>query len=172
MRRSLGTLTAAVITGLALALTAGCGSTSSIAADPGSNPSGPAHDPAGNPTYPPGDISGARVLPLVSLTGGGGRVQPLASPLNTPGQVAAFNRQFRAPAMRYRIRGAISRELRVPDHLIVGQVVAVGCDRPPGVDVMADQSGQVQLVPHEVASPLQECLAAVTTVAIAVLPHT
>ena len=34
----------------------------------------------------------------------------------------------------------------------------------------SNKDGQVQLVPHEVASPLQECLAAVTTVAIGVRP--
>ena len=35
---------------------------------------------------------------------------------------------------------------------------------------MVDRPG-ASLVPHEVASPLEECLAAVTTVAIAVLPR-
>ena len=59
----------------------------------------------------------------------------------------------------------------MPGHDVVGQVVAVGCDRPPGVDVMADNDGDIRLVPHEVASPLEECLAAVTTVAVAVLPR-
>ena len=53
----------------------------------------------------------------------------------------------------------------------MGQIVAVGCDRPPGVDVMADAAGDIRLVPHQVASPLEECLAAVTTVALAVLPR-
>ncbi len=48
--------------------------------------------------------------------------------------------------------------------------MAVGCDRPPGADVMVNGDGDVVLVPHEVASPLEECLAAVTTVAVAVLP--
>ena len=37
---------------------------------------------------------------------------------------------------------------------------------------MVNKDGRVELVPHEVASPLPECLAAVTTVAIAVLPKT
>jgi hypothetical protein len=37
---------------------------------------------------------------------------------------------------------------------------------------MRNPDGSVSLVPHEVASPLQECLAPVTTVAIAVLPTT
>ena len=56
------------------------------------------------------------------------------------------------------------------DRLVMAQVVAVGCDRPPGVDVFAGQDGRVRLVPHQVASPLEECLAPVTTVAVAKLP--
>jgi hypothetical protein len=57
MKRTLGTLLATA----ALVATAGCGSTSSSTA------SGP-----DSPT--PGPIAGAHVLPLISLTGGGGRV--------------------------------------------------------------------------------------------------
>jgi hypothetical protein len=37
--------------------------------------------------------------------------------------------------------------------------------------VNVNKEGQVELVPGEVASPLEECLAPVTTVAIAVLPR-
>jgi hypothetical protein len=53
---------------------------------------------------------------------------------------------------------------------VFGAVIAVGCDRPPGADVVVDGSGRVQILPHEVASPLEECLVAVTTVAIADVP--
>jgi hypothetical protein len=53
---------------------------------------------------------------------------------------------------------------------VYGAVVAVGCDRPPGAVVALDANGQVQITPEEVASPLQECLAAVTTVAVATVP--
>jgi hypothetical protein len=111
------------------------------------------------------------VLPLISMTAAGGREAHVATPLDSEAQIARFAAQFRMPAMRHRIRAAIGDGLRSPDHDIVGQVVAVGCDRPPGVDVVANADGQVELVPHEVASPLQECLAAVTTVAIAELPR-
>jgi hypothetical protein len=166
MRRTLGTLIALAT----LVITAACGSTSSssLATDPSR---GPASDPAGNPSWTPGPIPDAHVLPLISMTAAGGQEGRVATPLNTEAQVARFTSQFRLPALRNRIRAAIGDELKAPDHDIVGQVVAVGCDRPPGVDVIANADGRVELVPREVASPLQECLAAVTTVAIASLPR-
>ena len=165
MRRTLGTLVALVT----LVITAACGSTSSssVATDPSR---GPASDPAGNPTWPPGPIPDAHVLPLISMTAAGGKATPVATPLDTEAQVARFTAQFRMPAIRHRIRAAVAGSSTSGDRALVGQVVAVGCDRPPGVDVVANADGRVELVPHEVASPLQECLAAVTTVAIAELP--
>lgn len=168
MRRTLGNL----IVLATLVLTAACGNTSSsVAKDPSQSPSqGPASDPAGNPSFSPGTISDATVLPLISMTAAGGREARVATPLNTEAQIARFASQFRMPAMRHRIRAAIGDGLKASDHDIVGQVVAVGCDRPPGVDVIANDQGQVELVPREVASPLEECLAAVTTVALAALP--
>lgn len=166
MRRTLGTLTAALVTGTALALTAGCGSSSSsIATDPAS-------DPAGNPSTTPGPVEGAQVLPLISMTGIGGQASTTAAPLNSAGDITRFVRQFRSPLTQKRLRSAIVAAPSTPGHDLVGQVVAIGCDRPPGVTVMVNKDGRVELVPHEVASPLPECLAAVTTVAIAVLPST
>jgi hypothetical protein len=54
---------------------------------------------------------------------------------------------------------------------VQGAVVAVGCDRPPGAAVLVDDSGTVTITPYDVESPLEECLVAVTTVAIAVIPQ-
>ncbi len=169
MRRTLGTLTVALalLTCSALLL-GGCGSSSSssVATDPSS---GPASDPAGNPTFSPGPIPGAHAQ-LVSLTAAGGVASQVATPLSSVSDTDRFVAQFRMPAMQNRVRAAVQKALESPDHLVVAQVVAVGCDRPPGVDVMAGQDGRVQLVPREVASPLEECLAAVTTVAVATVP--
>lgn len=152
MRRTLGTLLATA----ALGVTTACGSaTSSTATGP---------DSPG-----PGPVAGAHVYPLISMTGGGGRVSQLASELDTPAQVKAFTSQFHLPALPHRIRALVT-EVAPKAHLLYGAVVAVGCDRPPGADVVLDGSGRVQIVPHEVASPLQECLAAVTTVAIVSVP--
>ena len=152
MRRSLGTLFATT----ALVATAGCGSSSSST--------------AGGPDSPsPGPVAGAHVYPLISMTGGGGRVSTVASELDTPAQVRAFTAQFRVPAVTHRITSTVEKA-QSSGHPVFGAVVAVGCDRPPGVDVILDGSGRVEIVPREVASPLPECLAAVTTVAITSIP--
>jgi hypothetical protein len=159
MRRILGTVLATALLGV----TGACGSSSSsVATDPAS-------DPAGNPSRSPGSVAGARVLPLVSMTGGGGRRTSSAQPLDTSAEVARFLRQFGTPPMRARVRSAIAAAPTDGEDL-VGQVIAIGCDRPPGADVVVGTDGQVQIVAREVASPLQECLAAVTTVALAVVP--
>jgi hypothetical protein len=169
MRRTLGHLTAAALACVALGLTAGCGSdSSSTANDPGRSQ---ASEPAGHPSRTPGPVEGAKVLPLISMTGAGGRVESTATPLNSEADLRAFGRQLRIPAMWHRIDSEVGDRLGMPGHEVVGQIVAVGWDRPPGADVVVTQEGDVAIVPHEVASPLQECLAAVTTVAIAVLPR-
>ena len=100
-----------------------------------------------------------------------GRAQPTATLLNSRPDIRAFAQQFQVPAMARRVESALRDVEHGPDEDVVGQIVAVGCDRPPGVDVMADSAGDIRLVPHKVASPLEECLAAVTTVAVAVLPR-
>jgi len=152
MRRILGTLMATA----ALAATAGCGSsTSSATAGPDSPSAGP--------------IAGAKVLPLISLTGGGGQVSTSPTLLDTPATVRAFTQQFRAPALANRVSEAVARA-KDSGYLVYGSVVALGCDRPPGAVVALDAHGDVQITPEEVASPLPECLAPVTTVAIATVP--
>ena len=166
MRRRLGTVLATVLATALLGLVAACGSSSSTAADPAT---GPAYDPAGNPSRSPGPVAGAQVLPLISMTGGGGRRTAHAQVLDTPAEAAAFVRQFGPSAMRDRVRSAIAAA-PTGGKVLVGQVVAIGCDRPPGADVVVGTDGQVRLVAREVASPLQECLAAITTVALASVP--
>jgi hypothetical protein len=150
--RTLGSLLATA----ALMATAGCGSTSSSTA------SGP-----DSPT--PGPITGAHVLPLVSVTGGGGTVSTSATLLDSKEHIRAFTEQFRLPTMRARVN-AVVRQAATSGYLVFGAVVAVGCDQPPGAVVSLDAKGDVQITAEEVASPLQECLAAVTTVAIASVP--
>lgn len=161
MRPRLGTLLAPLVALAALLATAGCGSsTSSTAAeDPSTAPS------SSGPVTP----AGADVH-LISLTGaGGGQPTGTATPLNTPEQIATFSKQFRSPAMEHRIR-ALTAKVGSDDD-VSGAVIAVGCDRPPGAAVQVDGSGQVVITPYDVESPLEECLVAVTTVAIAVIPQ-
>jgi hypothetical protein len=155
MRPSLGTLTAAVLTGMALAVTAACGSTSSTV---GSRPDSPSAGP----------VQGAHVT-LFSLTGGGGRVSTRATLIDTPAQLRRFTTQFGQTPMRNLVQKHVM-QARNAGLVVYGAVVEIGCDRPPGADVSLDGSGNVVITPREVASPLPECLAAVTTVAIASVP--
>ncbi|HEX3930894.1 MAG TPA: hypothetical protein VHW64_09330 [Nocardioides sp.] len=138
-----------------VASTAACGSSSrGVATDPNIPQAGP--------------VTGAHVS-LVSMTGGGGRVSPRAALLDTDAHVRAFAAQFGPPAMRNRIRAAVG-QARTRGQAVYGAVVALGCDRPPGAVVSLDGGGAVVITPRDVASPLPECLAAVTTVAIASVP--
>jgi hypothetical protein len=89
--------------------------------------------------------------------------------LDTDPQVRAFAAQFGPPAMRNRIREAVV-QARKRGPAVYGAVVALGCDRPPGAVVSLDGDGAVVITPRDVVSPLPECLAAVTTVAIANVP--
>lgn len=152
MKRALGTLFATVV----LVATAGCGSTSPSTASRPDSPS-------------PGPITGARVLPLISLTGGGGTVSTRATLLDSKAHIRGFTEQFRLPTLAARVDAAV-RRAKASGHLVFGAVVAVGCDRPPGAIVALDANGDVEITAEEVASPLPECLAAVTTVAIASVP--
>jgi hypothetical protein len=152
MKRTLGALLATA----ALMSTAACGGTSSSTV---SRPDSPA----------PGPVPGAHVLPLISVTGGGGRVSTSATLLDSKAHVRAFTQQFRPPTMTARVDAAV-RKAAASGHLVFGAVVAVGCDRPPGAVVALDAEGEVQITAKEVSSPLPECLAEVTTVAIASVP--
>ena len=154
-RRAFATLLA----GPALAglLLSGCGSQTSSTAGGGASSTDP------NSSVP------STTLGLVSQTGGGGQVSPVAIPLGTDAQVAAFVSQFRAPAMANKVRHVLATADVPSGSKVVGAVVAVGCDVPPGVDVTHGTT-QVQVIAQEVASPLPECLAPVTTVAIVAVP--
>jgi hypothetical protein len=153
MNRTLGSL----LVTAALVVTAGCGSTTSspAAGDPS------ASDPNGTIDY--------TKIALISVTGGGGQVSPVASPLVTQAQISSFVRQFRVTTMAQRVRQAVANAEVPNGSNVYGAVIAVGCDRPPGFDVTRG-NGQPQIVAREVASPLPECLAAVTTVAIVAVP--
>jgi hypothetical protein len=155
MRRVLGTLLATA----AVMVTAACGSAGSSTNTSGGGP--------GSPT-PGTAVPGARSV-LVSQTAAGGKPSVDATVLETPAQVARFTQQFRLPGMRMQIQHAVDR-MAAHGQVVVGAVVSVGCDRPPGVDVVYGENTNIRLIPHEVASPLQECLAPVTTVAVASVP--
>ncbi len=151
MRRTLGPLLLTAL--LTTALTAGCGSDDSTVSDQGS-PS-----PAGD-----GAVEFDQVA-LVSQSAAGGRVGERATVLDDSAAVASFSRQFQTDAVANRIESEI-RKADVPDdQTVLGAVVSVGCDVPPGVSVQR-VGGAIVVTPMKVKSPLQECLVAVTTVAL------
>ena len=151
MRRTLGPLLLAVL--LTTGLAAGCG-----------NGDGTATDRASSTTAPTGTAS-PETIGLVSQSAGGGRVNEHATVLDDDAAVAAFSRQFRTDAVRNRIELAIRKAHLSSGTTVVGAVVSIGCDVPPGVEVQGSGDA-VTITPKEVASPLEECLVPVTTVAL------
>ena len=162
MRPTLGPLLLTAL--LTTALTAGCGSDDSTVSDQGSP------DSSGSGSIGSGGLAGNGAVEfdqvaLVSQSGAGGRVGERATVLDDSAAVTAFTQQFRTDAVANRIESEI-RKADVPDdQTVLGAVVSVGCDVPPGVAVQRVSSGIV-ITPMKVKSPLQECLVAVTTVAL------
>ena len=162
MRRTLGPLLLTAL--LTTALTAGCGSDDSTVSDQGSP------DSSGSGSIGSGGLAGNGAVEfdevaLVSQSGAGGRVGERATVLDDSAAVTAFTRQFRTDAVANRIESEI-RKADVPDdQTVLGAVVSVGCDVPPGVAVQR-VGGAIVITPMKVKSPLQECLVAVTTVAL------
>jgi len=162
MRRALGPLLLTTL--LTCGLATGCGDDGSgVAAD--SNPGD--HSSSGGPT---GDGSVEfTTIAVIGQSAAGGRVDPHATVLDDDAAVAAFTRQFRTDATRQRIETAISKADVPSDRSVVGAVVSLGCDVPRGVSVHASGSG-LTITPTPVASPKQECLVAVTTIALVSVP--
>jgi hypothetical protein len=112
----------------------------------------------------PSSAVDATTVALVSRSAAGGRVSTEPAVLDDEAAVAAFTKQLRGPA-RQRVARAIAKA-DVPDgRTLLGAVVAVGCDVPPGVTVHAQGDG-LEITADPVSTPRQECLVAVTTVAL------
>jgi hypothetical protein len=159
MRRTLGTALLATLLTTALV---GCGSdTDSTAGDPPSSSSTP-----GDPSSPTGDPSGDFTqVALVSQTGAGGNVTNEGTELGDAAAVAAFSKQFSDATLGRKLAAAVAGADVPADQTLVGAVVSIGCDVPPGVSVQASEGGIV-ITPLKVASPKPECFAPVTTVAV------
>ncbi|MGZ6754011.1 MAG: hypothetical protein ACXVEJ_11180 [Nocardioides sp.] len=162
-RRGAAVLAALTLTGtLTLALTA-CGGGSD-----GSTVRDPAGSPSSSPAATDGPVDFTQVA-MVSMTGGGGRVSTRGTVLGDDAAIAAYARQFRTGAVGDQIR-AKAAAAHLPDgRSLVVAVVAIGCDVPPGVHVTA-AAGGVVVTPDKVASPLPECLAPVTSIALVSVP--
>lgn len=140
---------------------AGCGA-DETAVDPSGSPSGTAGSVS--PSSSPPSPATAKVLRLLSGTAAGGQVDGTVVPLTTPAEVAAFVRQFRGHPLGTQVRRFARHVSLGPGLVLVGSVVAVGCDVPTEVAI---GTTPLAMEAEPVPSPLPECLAPVTTVALA-----
>ena len=155
MRRTLGSLLLTTV--LASSVLGGCGSeggTGERAGDTGASDAG-ASDGAVDFTE----------VAMVSATAAGGRPSERATVLDDAAAVGAFSEQFRSPAMEQQLLKAVRGADVAEGRTLVGAVVALGCDVPPGVTVRRTGDG-LAITPLPVPSPLPECLAPVTSVAL------
>ncbi|WP_459985430.1 hypothetical protein, partial [Nocardioides sp. AN3] len=133
-----------------------CGSGSSLGDGPGDAPRSPRTQP---------DTGFVVSEQLVSQTGGGGTVADRATALQDAAAVADLTHGLSAE-LAAKVEAAASATSVASGEELYGQVVSIGCDVPPGVTVERDP---VVVHPDPVASPLPECFAPVTTVALVVL---
>jgi hypothetical protein len=169
MKRTLGTLLAVGLSGLLLA---GCGdaTSSGTSSDTATGPSSPSSSSPEKTkaTVDPDGLVGV-TLAIVSQTAVGGKVDLNAVPIADEGARGEFTAQFRRPSMDKKIANAVA-SATVPDgYTVMGAVVSIGCDVPPSVTITQSPDGWV-IVPDAVPSPLQECFAPVTSVAVVAIP--
>jgi len=160
MNRILGTLLA-----LLLLFAAGCGDDTgkdSSADDPSASgspsPSDSATDPAGE-----GAVDFTQVE-LMSETSAGGEVSQRPTVLDSPAAIADFAAGVEG-RLAERIETAAAAAEVPEGQVLVGAVVALGCDVPPGVAVTQTPGG-LEVTADKVAKPKQECFAPVTSVAL------
>jgi hypothetical protein len=156
-----------------LVLLAGCADDSSDTADDPAGPTSSAsqteaqtEEPSRSPTERGVDFE---EVAIISQTAAGGEVDPAAVRLDDQAARETFLMQFQNPAFGSRIDEQIQATTVPEGHVLLGATVSIGCDVPPGVHVTAEGDGWL-IYPQKVVSPLQECFAPVTTVALVTVP--
>ncbi len=168
MRRFLGSVLPAVLLAGALAGSlAGCGDD-----EPGTVTDDPA--PTASPTPSPtkgttGDEVDFDLVEMITETAAGGATAATAVPLNDDLAVQEFTSQFETDTITTRIQDAVDRAEITEDMLLYGAVVSIGCDSPTDVHVTSGDQGLV-ITAQKVPSPLPECFAPMTTVALVLVP--
>lgn len=100
-------------------------------------------------------------MTLVHATSGGGHPEKQATDVTDRADLAAYVAQFDDV-----LAAKVTKAVRTSGSPVLAQVVAVGCDVPPDATLEGDV-----IVPEDVPSPMKECFAPVTTVAVVgVLP--
>lgn len=98
---------------------------------------------------------------LVHATAGGGDATTEATDVTSDDALASYVEQF-DDALAAKVTAAAEKVEVGDGEARIAQVVSVGCDVPPGASVVDGA-----IVPEKVVSPLKECFAPVTTVAVA-----
>lgn len=111
------------------------------------------------------------VLAVISETAAGGTVSPTLTPVPGPDELAAFTEQFESDTFREEIAAIVQDNEPQEGYVVSAAVVAIGCDVPPGVSVVAAGDG-FEVHADKVADPLKECFAPVTSVAVVMVPQT
>ncbi len=165
MNRLLGTLLALLL----LTGAAGCGDDAGEDAgadDPStSGQESPADPPTATDSGPAGEgaVDFTEVV-LMSETSAGGEVSSQPTVLDSPAAIDDFAGGLEG-RLADRIRAA-ALDAEVPDgRVLLGAVVALGCDVPPGVAVELTPEG-LEITALKVTRPKRECFAPVTSVAL------
>ena len=170
MHRLLGSVVpTALLVALPLTALSACGDDDGggAATDQSSPSASPA--PSGTTKGQPGETVDHELVEMITETAAGGATSPVAVPLGDDAAVQAFNQQFETDAMPTKVEDAVAAT-DVPDGMLLyGAVVAVGCDAPTDVYVTDSDAGVV-IVAKKVPSPMQECFAPMTTVALVLVP--
>jgi len=117
----------------------------------------------------PGGEVDFELVQILTATAAGGEVSEVAVPLGDDAAVQEFTAQFEAEVLPAQVQDAVA-QTEVPDGMLLyGAVVAIGCDVPTEVSVVAGDSGLV-ITADKVPSPQIECFAAMTSVALVLVP--
>jgi hypothetical protein len=169
MRRLLGSVLPALVAVTVLA--SGCGDDEgSSASDESASASASASPSTGTPTVPAtGDAVDFEVVDTMTETAAGGTVSEVAVPLGDQAAVDEFTAQFKPDRLPTRVNDAVAGA-DVPDGMLLyGAVIEVGCDAPSAFNLVAGEAG-LEVTAEKVPSPLTECFAPMTTVAVFLVP--
>jgi hypothetical protein len=176
MRRLLGSALPAL---LLVAVLGACGDETASddkGTDPGNEPSATVSSPGGtggvdNPgdgtDGDPGGSVDFDLVDTITVTAAGGALSEVAVPLTDDAALQAFLSQFENPDMTAQIQAAVAGADVAEGQAVYGAVVAIGCDSPTDVTVTESDAGLV-ITAGKVPSPMQECFAPMTTVALVV----
>jgi hypothetical protein len=130
-----------------LLLAAGCGDTKDTGTDP------PAHK------------SADELVAILSGTAAGGQTSEAVVDLGTSAGIDQLVAHLRRGALADQVRARVADTDVADGQRLVGAIVSVGCDTPVDVKVVG-AANDVRLEPVFKGKPTQECLAAVTTIAL------